>query len=122
MRLFALPLLKSPGFVITIYSWLWQEGSGASSETVVPSSPVLYKHLLRTILEKADWLKNDKELEEEKCSLLKIAQGVRSKASPVSRHRVQGVLIRMLRCQPTQRACKEWGYQWYVAVTMLKLS
>lgn len=45
---------------------------------MVPSSLVLYEHL-RTILEKTDQLINDKEPEEEKCSLLKIAHRVSAK-------------------------------------------
>lgn len=114
-------MLKSPGFVTAIHSYLRQESSGASAETAVPSCLVLYQHLLRIALEKADRLRNDEEPEEEKCSLLRIAQRVGSEASPVSRRQAQAVLAGMLRCQPTQRAGKERGYQGHVAVTMLKL-
>lgn len=65
-------LRQSPGVCSCHLRWVITEDSGASSDTVVPSSPVLYTPPQR----KAYSLINGRELQELKCILLKITEGI----------------------------------------------
>lgn len=75
-------LLQSPGVCSCHLRWVITEDSGVSSDTVVPSSLVLYTPPQRTVLVKAYSLINGRELQELKCSLLKIAEGIGGCSTP----------------------------------------